>query len=674
MKKKVFLLIRLLVLALLVLPVASCEDVDSSSDVTPEVSVPDGYENYFIEDLSFGHSADEGKVAFQINVDWTMKVVASDGNLVSWCSVDPTSGGAGLHKVMVRVSENDTYEPRSAKIHLMCGSSKVAEISVSQESESTLLLTDKKYSVSHETTIIDVELNANVDYNYSIDDASWVHELQSTSRALTTHKLTFEVDENIYSFSREAHISFYNTEYELHETLIIVQAGNPHGIGLVPEGFYVCGEATGSKDITDVYGMAVGVNEVTAKKRSGMYEKYIVLEEGKDFSLVLYENGTITRYGAELAEYNITEYADHPYLATVKRGELATGDNAPSMKVGKTGLYHIVLDLNLYGDLKYPQIVVAEVQWGVSGAMNGWGFTEFEDVEMNAQTMTWKMENVRMPANGEFKFAYGHGWKIQFDDAGNVKAYTTLGEGALPNGTNIMVETYGVYTITLTYTLNGSDIAKSFDYTVECTQLSSMPETMYIIGNDFGNWDWNSETVVEMTPVHSHSGHFWAIRHMTTATEFKFCALREWAGGDFIGLGNDQGYYIYNDNRCKVATDGIYMIYVDFENGRVIVEPANVYGIGDCFGGWDSYMNTSLFTVGEDNKTLVSPATVADGHIRMYAAAPSVIGFVDWWQMEFIVYDGTIEYRGTGGDQEIVSATDGQRITLDFNAGTGFIR
>lgn len=102
--------------------------------VTPEVSVPDGYENYFIEDLSFDFLASEVKVAFQINVGWTMKVVTDDGSSASWCSVEPASGDAGLHKVTVRVAVNMGQEPRFAKIQLHSGKSKVAEIGVTQES------------------------------------------------------------------------------------------------------------------------------------------------------------------------------------------------------------------------------------------------------------------------------------------------------------------------------------------------------------------------------------------------------------------------------------------------------------------------------------------------------------------------------------------------------------
>ena len=445
------------------------------------------------------------------------------------------------------------------------------------------------------------------------------------------------------------------------------------------DGFYVYGDATGSEDITADYGMAAGLNEVTAEKRGGMYEKYIVLEGGKEFFLVLNEAGKYTNYGAELKDYDVKELADNPTLATVKRGELVIGENAPAMMVDQTGLYHIVLDLNLEGDLLYPQIIVSNVQWGVRGAMNGWGFTAFDSIAVNAKTMTWKMENVDMPANGEFKFAYGHGWKIQLDDAGNVKANTNLGMESLPNGANIKVEKAGLYTITLTYNLKGGDIAAGYTFTTECTKESTLPTELYMIGQDFGEWKWENEGVVALTPVHSHSGAFWTTRYIKTTyvdeegnvkpAGFKFCPKKEWSG-EFFSLGNDSGYEA-KDGNCFVAEDGFYTIYIDLANNIIAMEPAAVYGMGDCFGGWDVAKEENKFVA--EGTTLVSPATVADGNIRMYTAAPAVITGVEWWQMEYNVFDGAIVYRAAGGDQAAVAATAGQKVTLDFNAGTGSI-
>jgi len=198
--------------------------------VTPEVSVPDGYVNYFIEDLSFSREAGEVKVAFQINVDWSMEVIAPEGTSSSWLSVEPASGAAGLHKILVRVTANDTYESRSAKLHLMCGNSKVAEIAVTQDCEYAVLLSREDYNVSYEATTIDVELKSNVDFEYQIL-CSWVCESTDATRAWSTHNLSFDVDENDSRKEREAHILFYNSEYAVADTLTLVQEGNPNAKG-----------------------------------------------------------------------------------------------------------------------------------------------------------------------------------------------------------------------------------------------------------------------------------------------------------------------------------------------------------------------------------------------------------------------------------------------------------
>ena len=47
----------------------------------------------------------------------------------------------------------------------------------------------------------------------------------------------------------------------------------------------------------------------------------------------------------------------------------------------------------------------------------------------------------------------------------------------------------------------------------------------------------------------------------------------------------------------------------------------------------------------------------------------------DWWQSEFIVLNGKIEYRGKGNDQARAKskASGSTTIKLDFKAGTGSI-
>jgi len=92
---------------------------------------------------------------------------------------------------------------------------------------------------------------------------------------------------------------------------------------------------------------------------------------------------------------------------------------------------------------------------------------------------------------------------------------------------------------------------------------------------------------------------------------------------------------------------------------------------------WDYAMPAAKFTVDNTAKTITSPAFPAGGELRMYATCPlSQLDDpkADWWQTEFIVLDGKIEYRGKGDDQARVTVNAGQNVVLDFQAGTGSIQ
>lgn len=192
------------------------------------------------------------------------------------------------------------------------------------------------------------------------------------------------------------------------------------------------------------------------------------------------------------------------------------------------------------------------------------------------------------------------------------------------------------------------------------------PEKLYMIGQEFGSWDWASDGVVEMTPVNSHPGMFWAVRHIADPSNgFKWNTTRAW-GGDFFALEKSVGFTTH-DNNAFVDKAGIYMFFVDYTTKTITIEPAQVFGIGDAFGSWD----TGKHPFKAEGGKMVATTTGA-GELRIYAATSAAS--VDWWQMEFVILQGKIAYRGTGGDQERVPVTAGQKVTLDFNTGVGLIK
>jgi len=452
------------------------------------------------------------------------------------------------------------------------------------------------------------------------------------------------------------------------------------------DGFYVAGPATGSDDIRPECIMAAGVNEAADGKpvREGMYEKYIVLQADKDFFLLFNDGGNKSRYSATLEEFVTPAeeaYGDNP--EKVLKGKLVIGENAPAMKVSKTGLYHIVLDNNKLGDLKEAQILLLDASdFGVRGGMNSWGFTSSDPAVTNFTNdgITFTFKNQTLAKNGEFKFSTGNYWKVTLDDAGKVKAEVSLGEtgsglglanGPGRNDNNIVVDKGGLYDITLNFKLAQGSFDKSFTYSAVCTQESSAPETMYMNGGQWGgsSWDWSAPGIVELSGIPSAPGLFWCTRWFDASQEFKFCAVKAW-NGDF----GDNG------NNCKVSESGFYTVFVDGNDRKVEIMPAEVYGIGDAWGGdaWDFNAPEAVKFV-PDGQVMKATVTNNSSAVRLASKVlPSAPidgvttgnGWIDWWKTEFVYFDGKIAYRGAGGDQERVAVEAGQVITIDFNNGT----
>ena len=294
--------------------------------------------------------------------------------------------------------------------------------------------------------------------------------------------------------------------------------------------------------------------------------------------------------------------------------------------------------------------------WGVVGTINSWAAPD--RIMYQDESGKYVYDDLETTASDEIKIRQNEDWAV--NRGGDFVAF---GEpfAVENNGNNVKLGRAAKFSVVYdpeaeTITLNG-------DYTGEAPAL---PETMYIIGDGVGGWDWAADYIVDMTPVNGKPGQFWAIRYIEAGKGFKFCDVKEWKG-DFTGLGEDTGYTVADGN-CFVEENGVYMIYVDVENKKLCVEKAKVYGIGDCFGGWDQKMESALFQ--EADGKLVGK-TAAEGEIRIYAE--SSIATSDWWTREFVFFDGKIAYRGNGGDQERVKVEAGKTVTLDFNAGTAVV-
>ena len=219
-----------------------------------------------------------------------------------------------------------------------------------------------------------------------------------------------------------------------------------------------------------------------------------------------------------------------------------------------------------------------------------------------------------------------------------------------------------------------------------------MPENIYIIGNVAGGWSWDAAP--SMIPVNGTEGKFWAVQYLgkdgDDNAEIKFNTSKAWNGSEFgtnatiddasIALAGISG-----DGNIAIGNPGWYIIVVTTEiSGRDYIynvqflEP-KVYLCGNAAGGTWGAGDDNLFTVpalslGAD-ASFVSPAFIddatgeSDGGVR----ACVVLDGHDWWRTEFMVFGQELKYRANGDDQDRISGSVGQKLSINFTKGTGKI-
>jgi len=227
---------------------------------------------------------------------------------------------------------------------------------------------------------------------------------------------------------------------------------------VLEDGFYVVGAATSTPNLQDANAskalMAVGFSEFY---QSSIYVKYLALEGGKPFSIVLKDDDTEISYGANLTLTALVD-EDEPAISVYK-GKFAK--NGAALYVAENGLYHVIINLNM----TEPIIIIAPVSWGIRGTMNDWGFSAFPTPAFNKTSMTFMLQNFKISTGSQFKYAYGGGWSIWLHEDGYLREQTNLGgngeNGLTPGGYNINIAA-GIWDIELTWNLAGGNVTNSF--------------------------------------------------------------------------------------------------------------------------------------------------------------------------------------------------------------------
>lgn len=441
-------------------------------------------------------------------------------------------------------------------------------------------------------------------------------------------------------------------------------------------GAYITGDAT-------IYSATATSSQLVAAPLDGAPEGtnvvgiYTWLKAGGSFTILSVDD-----------EGNETNYGKGDVIASAPAETVALVAGGTPFAVANDGLYYIAMNK------ADNQLTVIPATFGIIGDATPlqWnGETAMQASYNDAQAVVeYTISGVTLDKK-EMKFRYSGGWGIEIPyQGGKVKIHTNMGykgdaasaiseafSECKSGGANFQVGKAGVYTVTLKLDLRTGQFSAKAICTAEDTSSATLPEKMFINGSAWG-WKQDWSTAPEMTPVHSHDGMFWGIYYLEAGAEMKFNNEKSWDTGDNFGVenGDSKGYGEYPGGKAnlKVTDGGYYLVIVSCTlsadkksvDRKVILAEPHLNLIGDCAGGWDKE-NLISFVLQEDDT--YQAITVQKGNLRMYVA----IDGTEWWNSEFMIFDGKIEYRGAGENQKSVEVESGKKITLDFKTNTGSI-
>ncbi len=239
------------------------------------------------------------------------------------------------------------------------------------------------------------------------------------------------------------------------------------------DGFYIKGTATAYSEFNKNALMKITRNEVIQVEDPNLLELYIPVKSGSDgFNIVQVTGVTMKTYGPGQDFTTILNGTPDEPKVPFQRGSII--ETASRFTVPEDGMYHVVIYL---GTLK---AVVVPVHWGLCGTpFLGWGASlPMTGSGFDLISMNWTLDSLELTGQGQWKFRYSDGWKIELDTTVfigpgivGVKANTNFGQAVdslVPGGPNIFVTESGLYTCNMEYTLGSG-------YTAELIKTGPLP-------------------------------------------------------------------------------------------------------------------------------------------------------------------------------------------------------
>lgn len=178
------------------------------------------------------------EVKFTATSDWNVQQYNT--NHYTWASITPTSGGPGENTVYVTVLKNETNDHRDFSFLIKTGADS-KEVKVFQKQKDALTVTDNKFEFDAFGGQFEIEVIANIDYEYEIAEnaTDWITPV--ATKGLESTKVIFNVamNKNITD-DRQATVKIKSGNFE--EVITVDQTK------FVPEWSYSATEAWIGKD------------------------------------------------------------------------------------------------------------------------------------------------------------------------------------------------------------------------------------------------------------------------------------------------------------------------------------------------------------------------------------------------------------------------------------------
>lgn len=148
---------------------------------------------------------DGGQVNVEVKSNVELKITLPNNDWINQSATEKVSDDETIYVFVI--SKNDTYDERKAEIVFSNDKYGLEEkVKITQDQLDAIIVNKKDFSFSIEGGSFDVEVKSNVDYGVDIN-AGWIW--YSTTRALNTSQLHFDVEANDTAESRQAIITLY---------------------------------------------------------------------------------------------------------------------------------------------------------------------------------------------------------------------------------------------------------------------------------------------------------------------------------------------------------------------------------------------------------------------------------------------------------------------------------